>query len=767
MFRFLRRRPASSDAASSRAERRISSASDPGLAGLGTEYGIEWQASIDPNLRTNEPADIFARFTADADPIPADILVKGQAGLRYVSAGTVIAAHREEIARIHSVFTATHTCPDFDDLFARLIWNFACMVGILPASRGHHHAKRGGLFTHSLDVAYRALQLSSSYNLCMDSIPRNRDADALAWQLAAFIGGLLHDIGKVHTIGIVHAYSQLPDPDQPADRFISSAAPRHRAVWHPTICTLEQWAKSNRVESYYIDYSAAVARPHAMYLERYFVLLVPQALRAFLLTSEPGIVSMLEDFLPNPEKGLSLPLFRVVKDADMMSVAEDLDPQAIPGNGLLSALIVRRFIEHAGKSSWNHVTAPFIRAHVQLTTDDQQSYTYVQLPFFVAQPQHIASFVTYILSQPMFGHHLARDRAEEEVFNALEAAGLLVRTIPLILGSQIPLEDYPSYIPASIGRAVFEPPARSPSSSAESGAFGMVTRFVEMELPLVPIGGALRITQRDRMPTVSFDAAPKVAPTESLAVRIDDGELKPEDSQLDRDPEARERLRKIKDVVASVAAEDRQAISKIAEKSLSSRMKAGKAKPSRATAGTGTPPASAEKAPADLADTPPTASPSVSPFDDAPTESMTSGASAPGSGDLFSSAAGDLWIQAYLQADLQYHDGGSEPAISERTFWASVYLFLQGHASELVPEGESGEVVVHRDAFDKRSRSLFLRSLNERDYPTEPLYKFWPISGLKRTDYGVHFADAPDDTRIRLSSDLAALIEGFKGHVHQ
>lgn len=69
-------------------------------------------------------------------------------------------------------------------------------MGPIPASKAHHHSSRGGLFTNSLGVAVGALHMSVGRNVTLESTPRNRDTDVLAWHLICFIGGLLHDIGN-------------------------------------------------------------------------------------------------------------------------------------------------------------------------------------------------------------------------------------------------------------------------------------------------------------------------------------------------------------------------------------------------------------------------------------------------------------------------------------------------------------------------------------------------------------------------------------------
>lgn len=58
-----------------------------------------------------------------------------------------------------------------------------------PASRSHHHAYRGGLLEHSLDVARNVVAM---IKLNEPSMPR-------ILQELGFVAGLLHDIGKTYT----------------------------------------------------------------------------------------------------------------------------------------------------------------------------------------------------------------------------------------------------------------------------------------------------------------------------------------------------------------------------------------------------------------------------------------------------------------------------------------------------------------------------------------------------------------------------------------
>ncbi|KAA0888100.1 TraI domain-containing protein [Oryzomonas rubra] len=67
---------------------------------------------------------------------------------------------------------------------------FMTVCGGHPASMRHHHAQRGGLFVHSMDVAFRMVALS-----------KTGDCDEMT-RIALFLTGMLHDIGKVGYYGV-------------------------------------------------------------------------------------------------------------------------------------------------------------------------------------------------------------------------------------------------------------------------------------------------------------------------------------------------------------------------------------------------------------------------------------------------------------------------------------------------------------------------------------------------------------------------------------
>ena len=148
--------------------------------------------------------DPFA-FISDPGEIPPGTAYPTQDSYPLLNASGVLVAHRDQVRQAYRAFDARDLVRDFDAEFARLMTNFAGWVSLLPASKRYHHSKPGGLFAQSLDVATKALHYSAGFIVNQDSAPRDRDVDKFAWGLAAFLCGLLHDIGKVETNGIVVA----------------------------------------------------------------------------------------------------------------------------------------------------------------------------------------------------------------------------------------------------------------------------------------------------------------------------------------------------------------------------------------------------------------------------------------------------------------------------------------------------------------------------------------------------------------------------------
>lgn len=106
----------------------------------------------------------------------------------------------------------------FQDHFFPLIRRYAAFVLDLPASEFHHHAKTGGLFTHSLEVVLASLKRFEQR--LVQEVNTDGSLNTMAtvqrkhrWQYGIAVAALLHDLGKVIDIE-VEAQDRRWDPAQ-------------------------------------------------------------------------------------------------------------------------------------------------------------------------------------------------------------------------------------------------------------------------------------------------------------------------------------------------------------------------------------------------------------------------------------------------------------------------------------------------------------------------------------------------------------------------
>lgn len=459
--------------------------------------------------------------------VPPDVVHHNREGLAPLSAAQLIQANRALIDQALQSFSHKHLVPDFDKQLMHLIRRVAHWMGPFPASRGHHHPNRGGLFTHSIGVAVTSLHMSVAKNVTVHSTPRDRDADNLAWQLICFVGGLLHDIGKLNTTGKIfpHSVSNKTGAD---GQFMSSAAPVYAQPWEPMVEGFEAWVEANDILSYYIDFDVQEMMPHRDFTSRYVMALVPRPLLAFIYNSNDLVRTQFEDFIRNPESAAQTPIFTVVRDADHMNVALSIDPRRRPGSAEMSALVIRRFHEFASEAGWNLPNSPFIYAHVE--HDTEQGIRYYGVPFFVASESSIQDFIAYLTSKPLmgvsFGPHI-----REIVFNTLEASYVMNRTLEMLLPEQIKVDELQDYVPASKGTVRFR--ARDVESILKP-INGQIKDAL-IELAVIPIGIKPAASVTLRAPTLSFSGSPASASAVAIPVAIDNGRILPADHALMHD----------------------------------------------------------------------------------------------------------------------------------------------------------------------------------------------------------------------------------------
>ncbi|PZQ48818.1 MAG: hypothetical protein DI556_13465 [Rhodovulum sulfidophilum] len=480
--------------------------------------------------------DPFA-FIGEAGEIPPDVAYPTQESYPLLKPSAVLRAHHDQVRQAYRSFDARALMPGFDAEFARLMTSFASWVSLLPASKQYHHAKPGGLFAHSLDVATKALHYSTGFIVNQDSAPRDREADKFAWNLAAFLCGLLHDIGKVETNGLVVARAiKGANPNG----YRSVAAPSHRMVWRPQVGPLTDWVERHKIESVMIEFrDTPETEGHLQRMHPYFYRIVPAMFRSFIFNSNPRIGDMVEDFLLTPGSASRAPLFAVVRDADHQSVRYDRDPRGLPGAVDLNTLIVRRFLEFATEQRfWNAPSSYFIHAYLERREGADYRH-YFELDFFVATEEAIAAFGNFLRNTKNFGISLPSE-LERAIFDGLLKSGVLHATIPGILPVASPDETLPPWIPATTATVRY-------SMKLEAGSLGVPRVHplhgdqLMFHRPLLALARSPSSGHRDYMPVVSFEGVPGL-PSKTIAVRIDEDTLRPADETLDDDPAALEEI---------------------------------------------------------------------------------------------------------------------------------------------------------------------------------------------------------------------------------
>jgi len=191
----------------------------------------------------------------------------------------------------------------FDPIFIRL----AAHTHLLPASRAHHHKAAGGLFHHSLDVAYLTLLRTEKDDPFRSPLSRDTNKKMvdkrLAWRMSLICAGLLHDIGK--------PFTDIKVTDQDG-----------QVQWEPYKESLFEWATNHSIDAYYIHWQEDRHRRH----EAVNGILIPRILGTEVLTHISNIdQAILADMLASiTVPGHESLTTRAVHSADNESTKSDL-----------------------------------------------------------------------------------------------------------------------------------------------------------------------------------------------------------------------------------------------------------------------------------------------------------------------------------------------------------------------------------------------------------------------------------------------------------
>lgn len=192
----------------------------------------------------------------------------------------------------------------FDNLYLDTIKEFAKYVHILPASQNWHHHQPGGLLYHSLDVGYRALRWAND-----NSVPRFCHIDEEVrrrprWRYAAWVGGLLHDVGKIVTD--INVFGE------------------DGSIWDPEEQNLVDWAKSSGTKTMNWEHKVnRVHKHHEVVAAEMLVKILPERARHFIKTSPDDLMGELKAVLRGYETSKGF-LANAIRTADVISTQEDV-----------------------------------------------------------------------------------------------------------------------------------------------------------------------------------------------------------------------------------------------------------------------------------------------------------------------------------------------------------------------------------------------------------------------------------------------------------
>lgn len=220
----------------------------------------------------------------------------------------IIASQRPLIGKIYNASGMIKE--DFLALIVPIIWNFAGLVHLLPASQGNHHPGPGGAFRHGLEVAYMAME--ATYNLYIPTsvvAPKYRPHVLKQWQMAIFVAAIGHDLGKLLT-----------------DFYVVAAKDEAAQTWNPFTSSLYDWAIQNKLKRYYLIWVSRRYRLHEGKGPVLLPMLVSRVHMDYLMmyTREPVEAMMACLTAPDPSNNL---IARVVLEADAKSSEADTRSQ--------------------------------------------------------------------------------------------------------------------------------------------------------------------------------------------------------------------------------------------------------------------------------------------------------------------------------------------------------------------------------------------------------------------------------------------------------
>lgn len=256
----------------------------------------------EPAVASKRPAVIVAAPRPNIDELVAGTkpqwlrVFDGQKLLQLVDAQETIDALARESRLSRAMFERD---------FMPAVLAYAEFTQLFPASEAHHHAHRGGLLGHTLEVVLAAMKYRNGYLL-----PKGGAAEAVAhqrdwWTYAVFYAALLHDVGKPI-----------------ADLRITWLSSRGKETlrWMPISGSLVDCS----AREYLVAFAPKAERDYTAHAKLGVVLLQRLASKSALtfLAQQPAILQELTQYLGGD--GRQSVLGEIVKKADQLSTSRNL-----------------------------------------------------------------------------------------------------------------------------------------------------------------------------------------------------------------------------------------------------------------------------------------------------------------------------------------------------------------------------------------------------------------------------------------------------------
>lgn len=176
-------------------------------------------------------------------------------GIPVFDADSILMHYKPQLERLREVVDIGdhRTTPDgkplFEELFLNVIKRFITFVHMIPASEDHHHKNTGGLLTHSIEASIESLRWSKELKCQVTHMPDLDSQIKPIIDYSSWLGGLLHDVGKimrdisVDAVEIIHPLTKRPVPMM--SPILS---------WHPQKQSLTEWAKFNNISAYSVTW---------------------------------------------------------------------------------------------------------------------------------------------------------------------------------------------------------------------------------------------------------------------------------------------------------------------------------------------------------------------------------------------------------------------------------------------------------------------------------------------------------------------------------